>query len=140
MPPMARQVPDPLKQLKQKQAAEAKLLAAQQRRRSSQLREQAKIREAEATEKAANAERLKTPPIFETQRLRPQQSRIAARPTKGPSAPQETGDPAILSNFTLSEEGEGDNISGNKELRDGAEHEDENNSKRPKVPLNPVAT
>ena len=42
--------------------------------------------------------------------------------------------------YTLSEEGEGDNISGNKELRDEAEHEDENNSKRPKVPLNPVAT
>ena len=39
--------------------------------------------------------------------------------------------------FTLSEEGEGDNISGNKELRGDAEHEDETNSKRPKVPLRP---
>ena len=28
-------------------------------------------------------------------------------------------------NFTLSEEGEGDNVSGNKELRGEAEHEDE---------------
>ena len=37
--------------------------------------------------------------------------------------------------FTLSEEGEGDNISGNKELhKDGAD-EDENNSKRAKGPL-----
>ena len=42
--------------------------------------------------------------------------------------------------YTLSEEGEGDNISGNKELRDELENEDENNSKRPEVPLNPVAT
>jgi len=51
------------------------------------------------------------------------------------------GDVAEVSlDYTLSEEGEGDNISGNKELRDDAEHEDENNSKRPKLPLNPVAT
>ena len=42
--------------------------------------------------------------------------------------------------YIFSEEGEGDNISGNKELRDDAEHEDENNSKRLKVPLNPIAT
>ncbi len=42
--------------------------------------------------------------------------------------------------FTLSEEGEGDNISGNKELRDEAEHEDDANSKRPKVPLHPATT
>jgi hypothetical protein len=34
-----------------------------------------------------------------------------------------------------SEEGEGDNISGNKELRDEVEHKDENNSTRLKVPL-----
>ena len=39
--------------------------------------------------------------------------------------------------YTLSEEREGDNISGNKELRDAKEHEDENISKRPKVPLPP---
>ena len=38
---------------------------------------------------------------------------------------------------TLSEEGEGDNINGNKELRDLGDNEDENNSKRPKVPLHP---
>jgi hypothetical protein len=37
----------------------------------------------------------------------------------------------------LSEEGEGDNISGNKELRGEGEHEDETNSKRPKVFLIP---
>ena len=42
--------------------------------------------------------------------------------------------------YTLTDEGEGDNICGNKELRDEAEHEDENNSKRPKVPLNPEPT
>jgi hypothetical protein len=39
--------------------------------------------------------------------------------------------------FKLSEEGEGDNIRGNKELREEGEHEDENNSKKPKVPLPP---
>ena len=42
--------------------------------------------------------------------------------------------------YIFSEEGEGDNISGNNELRDDAEHEDENNSKRLKVHLNPIAT
>ena len=48
------------------------------------------------------------------------------------------GDVAEVSlDYTLTDEGEGDNINGNKELRDEAEHEDENNSKRPKVPLNP---
>jgi hypothetical protein len=37
--------------------------------------------------------------------------------------------------YTLSKKGEGDNISGNKELRNEGENEDEKNSKRPKVPL-----
>jgi hypothetical protein len=60
---MERHVPDPLKQLRQKQAAEGKLLAAQQRQGSGALKEQAKIREAKATKKATNVERLKTPPI-----------------------------------------------------------------------------
>ncbi len=55
MTPMERQVSDPLKHLRQKQATEAKLLADQQSQRSGALKEQAKIREAEATEKAANA-------------------------------------------------------------------------------------
>ena len=50
------------------------------------------------------------------------------------------GDVAEVSlDYTLTEEGEGDNITGNKELRDEAEHEDENNSKRLKLPLNPDA-
>ena len=40
--------------------------------------------------------------------------------------------------YTLSEEREGDNIRGNQKLQDEKEHEDENNSKRPKVPLNPT--
>jgi len=40
---------------------EAKRLAAEQRQRSGLLKEQAKLREAEVAEKAANAERLKTP-------------------------------------------------------------------------------
>ena len=58
MTPMDRQTPDPLKLLRQKQATEAKRLAAEQRQRSGLLKEQAKIREAEAAEKAANVERL----------------------------------------------------------------------------------
>ncbi len=65
MPPMERQVPYPLKQLRQEQAVEAKLLAAHWRKRSGTLKEHAKIREAEGTEKAANAERLKTPPTVD---------------------------------------------------------------------------
>ena len=51
------------------------------------------------------------------------------------------GDTAQVSlDYTLSEEGEGDNISGNEELRGETEHEDETNSKRPKVPLQPPTT
>ena len=61
MPPMDRQIPDPLKLMRQKQAAEAKRLAAEQKHRSGLLKEQAKIRETEMAKKAANAERLKTP-------------------------------------------------------------------------------
>jgi hypothetical protein len=46
------------------------------------------------------------------------------------------GDIAAASvDFTLSEEGEGDIINGNKELRTEGDDEDETNSKRPKVPL-----
>jgi hypothetical protein len=39
--------------------------------------------------------------------------------------------------YTLSEEGEGDTISGNKELRAEEDNEDETSSKRPKVSLTP---
>jgi len=42
--------------------------------------------------------------------------------------------------FTLSEEGEGDNISGNKELRKDGDDEDENTSKRAKGPLQSPTT
>jgi hypothetical protein len=46
------------------------------------------------------------------------------------------GDAANTSlDYPLSEEGEGDNISGNKELRKNGDDEDENRSKRAKVPL-----
>jgi len=51
------------------------------------------------------------------------------------------GDVADVSlNYTLSKEGEGDNISGNKELREEKEHEDENNSKRHKGSKRTVST
>jgi hypothetical protein len=40
----------------------------------------------------------------------------------------------IPQDFALSEEGEGDTISGNKELRKEGDDEDENNSKRAKGP------
>ena len=51
------------------------------------------------------------------------------------------GDVTKLSqDFTLSEEGEGDNLSGNKELRKEGDDEDETNSKRAKVPLPTPAT
>ncbi len=42
--------------------------------------------------------------------------------------------------YTLSDEGEGDNINGNKELRDLKDNEDENSSKRVKVPSPAPAT
>jgi hypothetical protein len=62
MTPIDRQIPDPLKLTRQKQIAEAKRLAAEQRQRSGLLKEQVKlVREAEMAEKAANAERLQTP-------------------------------------------------------------------------------
>ena len=144
--------PDPLKKIRQKQAAEAKLVAAQNRQRGGIRKEQEKIRAAEATEKQANAERLKnpTPPANTTTKDKlPDPSQIpAVDPEILPEAEQTTdkvttpeGDVAEVSlDYTLTDEGEGDNINGNKELRDGAEHEDENNSKRTKVPLNPVPT
>ena len=40
-----------------------------------------------------------------------------------------------IEGFNLSDEGEGENIIGNKELRQEGAEEDENNSKRAKVPL-----
>jgi hypothetical protein len=152
MSSMDMTTPDPLKKIRQKQAAEAKLVAAQNRQRGGIRKEQEKIRAAEATEKQANAERLKnpTPPANTTTKDKlPDPSQIpAVDPEILPEAEQTTykvttteGDVAEVSlDYTLTDEGEGDNINGNKELRDGAEHEDENNSKRTKVPLNPVPT
>ncbi len=90
MRPMSRHVPDPLKQLRQKQAAEAKLPAAQERQRSGQLREQEKIREAEAAKKAANAERLKTPLLADPNVSAPNNQEQLPDPTTGPLASQET--------------------------------------------------
>jgi len=46
---MERQLPDPLKQMKQKQAADAKSLAAQTRQWKGIRKEQEKIRIAKAT-------------------------------------------------------------------------------------------
>ena len=50
MPPMTRTTPDPLKHIRQKQAAEAKLLAAHNRQREGLRKEQENIRAAEAAE------------------------------------------------------------------------------------------
>ncbi len=46
----------------------------------------------------------------------------------------------LSQDFTLSDGGEGDNISGNKELRDDKDIEEENSSKRVKVPPQTLAT
>ena len=46
----------------------------------------------------------------------------------------------LSQDFTLLDEGEGENISGNKELRYGKDTEEENNSKRAKVPPPTPAT
>jgi hypothetical protein len=149
MPPMERQLPDPLKKMRQKHAADAKLLASQTIQKKGIRKEQDKIRVAEATEKHANQERLKTPPSLA--------DTIAKYNLPVPSQTKET-DPGILPkaeqtnekvttpegnfatvslDYTRSEEREGDSISGNKELRNDANEEDETNSKRPKVPLHP---
>ena len=87
---MERQVPDPLKQLRQKQAAEAKLLAAQQRQRSGSLQENVKIREAEAKKKAANAERLKTPSAADPNGAALNNQEQPPNPATEPPATQET--------------------------------------------------
>ena len=73
MPPMTRTTPNPLKQIRQKQAAEAKLLAAQNRQREGLRKEQEKILAAEATEKG-NQGRLankKTPENTATKDILP---------------------------------------------------------------------
>ena len=59
-------------------------------------------------------------------------------PDKEPTPDGE--DTEFSQDFTISEEGEGDNISGNKELRDDKDTEDENISKRVKVPPQPTTT
>ena len=169
---MDRHVPSPLKQLRQQQAAEAKLLAFQTGQRAGVLREQEKIREADAAEKTANAERLKTPlPAVPNGRAENSWEHKPNLATWQPPAAQETRDTApkdptgtslenpeilpesgkttdkvntlkrdvaeISQDYTLSEEGEGDTISGNKELRNEGETEDKNNSKRANGPLHP---
>ena len=52
---MARTSLDPLKQMRQKQAAEAKLLATQNRQREEIRKDQEKIRAEEVAEKQDNA-------------------------------------------------------------------------------------
>ena len=51
--------------MRQKQTADAKLLAAQTKHKEGIRKEQDKIRATEAAEKQANEERLKTPPSLE---------------------------------------------------------------------------
>ncbi len=63
MQPMEGQPSNPLKQMRQKQTAATKLLAAQNKQRATFLKEQVKIREAQSAEKEANAELLKTPSL-----------------------------------------------------------------------------
>jgi len=100
----------------------------------------------------ANEERMKTPPPLADTTAKdtlpdPNQTTEAYLEIL-PDAGQTTekvitpeGDVVEISfAYTLSEEGEGDNISGNKELWNDAENEDETSSKRPKVPLLPETT
>ena len=127
-------------------------MASQNRQRERIRKEQEKIRATKAAENQANEERLEnpTPPVNTTTKDKlPDPSQIpAVDPEILPEAEQTIdkvttleGDVAEVSlDYTLTDEGEGDNISGNKELRDEAEYEDENNFKRPKVPLNPAPT
>ena len=122
---MTRTTSDPLKQMRQKQAAEATLLAAQNRQREGIRREQEKIRATEAAEKKANAERLKNPTRPENTSTNDKLPNPSQTPAVDPEILPEAetpnkvttlkGDVAEVSlDYTLSEEGEGDNISGNK--------------------------
>jgi len=134
--------------MRQKQAAKAKLVATHVKQREVIRKEQEKLRAAKAAEKQANANRLKTPPPgsttskdtlpvpSETTEADPEILPNAGNTTNKVNTPK-GGVVEVSRGYTLSEEGEGDNISGNKELRGEGEHEDETNSKRPKVPLHP---
>ena len=84
---MARQTPDPFKKLRFKQATDAKELAAKNKQRAGILKEQEKIRAAEATEKKANEDRLKTPP--------PPRDTTSTRPLPDPLQTA-TQDPEII--------------------------------------------
>ena len=92
MPPKDKQIPDPLKQMRQKHTADAKRLAAEQIQKSGVLEERAKIREAEAAEKAANAERLKTPLTEEPSGAATNTEEQQPDPLIGPLATHATGD------------------------------------------------
>jgi hypothetical protein len=148
---MTRTTPDPLKQMRQKQATEAKLLAAQNITERMDPQGTRKDQSTKGSGKASQRRTPKNPKPPEnttTKDKLPDPSQTAAvDPKILPEAetPDKVttpeGDVAEVSlDYTLSEEGEGDNISGNKELRDEAEHVDENISKRLKKPLNPDAT
>jgi hypothetical protein len=156
--PLPREPQDPLKLLRQQQAAAAKKLAAEQRQQEGKRPEQEKLRQAEAAEKQANADRLKkdnvtpNPTVVTDPEILPEQELLAI-PTSTETRDQHTEktaeglpegladvnmDPAhnaeankTPSDFTLSEEGE--TLSGNKELREDPP-EDEINSKRVKPP------
>jgi hypothetical protein len=105
---MDKQIPDPIKQMRQKHASDAKRLAAEQRQRSGVLKERS-IREAEAVEKAANEKRPKTPltedPSGAATNTKEQQpdplTRLPAAHATGDTTPQgptgtQTEDPEIL--------------------------------------------
>jgi len=155
--------------MRQKQAADAKQLAAENGQRAGVRKEQEKIRAAEAAEKQANADRLKTPilpqgttgtgPLLVPLPPAPLNPKILPEAGETTTATNTTSykvahaaiiaeqernqDPKVLPeaedtenkvntlegdttegsiDLTLTEEGEGNNISGNKDLRDDTEH------------------
>ena len=122
MPPIDKTNPDPLKKMRQKQAAEAKLLAAQNRQREGIRKEQANMRAAKAAENMPTHNALKTKPTLAnttTKDKLPDPSQTpAVDPEILPEAEQTTnkvttpeGDVAEVSlDYTLTDEGEGDNI------------------------------
>jgi len=121
---MERQLPDPLKQMRQKHAADAKLLATHSRHRERIRKEQDKIRAVEAAEKQANEDRLKAPTPADVTRKdtlpKPSQNKETdpeILPEEGQTTEKvntsERNVAEISLDYTLSEEGEGDNINGN---------------------------
>jgi hypothetical protein len=149
MLPMDRHTPYPLKQFREKQETKAKALAAQNKQKACAMKEKEKQRATKATETQANADHKTSIVPMEypnKEALNNSAQQPLADPEILPDITQTednvdtpVGNVADISlDYTLTDEGKGDNISGNKEKRNDGDTEDETNLKKPKVPLQPL--